>query len=378
MGGCGGAELLAAPLPPPSTAGVGVPLPSRHLQRLRARRVHQGGLGNLEGPMVQRGKKGLEKEKDGCEDPNDEFRPTPPPHMGSHHCGLPYIYGEGVLRPALTQPVPTPTTKGTHTKGSLGGLGPKTEPRRMRRYSQEHQEGRGDHGVLQGPGGGDKETELSVCHPLPHPRPIAASAHPHPIPTPPMSALPPHFCPQRHPTPTPAPSPYCPVDAPLAPPHLSPQHLLQSPLSLFYCCLTDIPTAAPLMSPSPAHPFPLPPHPCPIAAPLLSLLLPITHPHHHSILVPLVPTLISVPITTPSCPHCHPILVCNPTLLMSPLLPNPFPHHHPIAVPITTPCCPHCRPIPAPIPTLSMPPLLPNPFPYHHPMAVPIATLSQS
>ena len=183
-----------------------------------------------------------------------------------------HIWG-GVLRPALTQPVPTPTTKGTHTKGSLGGLGPKTELRRMRRYSQEHQEGRGDHGVLQGPGGGDKETELSVCHPLPHPRPIAASAHPHPIPTPPMSALPPHFCPQRHPTPTPAPSPYCPVDAPLAPPHLSPQHLLQSPLSLFYCCLTDIPTAAPLMSPSPAHPFPLPPHPCPIAAPLLHCLV---------------------------------------------------------------------------------------------------------
>lgn len=145
--------------PLPALLGLGVPLPSRHLQRLRARRVHQGGLGNLEGPMVQRGKKGLEKEKDGCEDPNDEFRPTPPPHMGSHHCGLPYTYGEGVLRPALTQPVPTPATKGTHTKGSLGGLGPKTELRRMRRYSQEHQEGRGDHGVLQGPGGGGKRRQ---------------------------------------------------------------------------------------------------------------------------------------------------------------------------------------------------------------------------
>lgn len=256
--------------------------------------------------MVQRGKKGLEKEKDGCEDPNDEFRPTPPPHMGSHHCGLPYTYGEGVLRPALTQPVPTPTTKGTHTKGSLGGLGPKTELRRMRRYSQEHQEGRGDHGVLQGPGGGDKETELSVCHPLPHPRPIAVPAHPHPILTPPMSALPPHFCPQRHPTPTPAPSPYCPVDAPLAPPHLSPQHLLQSPLSLFYCCLTDIPTAAPLMSPSPAHPFPLPPHPCPYCFPL------------------------PIPITTPSLSHWYPpsslspsppLLVPIATLSLSSILP---------------------------------------------------------
>lgn len=30
-----------------------------------------------------------------------------------------------MLHPALIQPVPTPATKGTHTKGSLGGLAPK-------------------------------------------------------------------------------------------------------------------------------------------------------------------------------------------------------------------------------------------------------------
>lgn len=45
-------------------------------------------------------------------------------------CGSPSLWaslcmGRGMLHPALIQPVPTPATKGTHTKGSLGGLAPK-------------------------------------------------------------------------------------------------------------------------------------------------------------------------------------------------------------------------------------------------------------
>lgn len=111
--------------PLPALLGLGVPLQSRHLRRLRARRVHQGGLGNLEGPMVQRGKKGLEKEKDGCEDPNDEFRPTPPPHMGSHHCGLPYTYGGGCCVPPSPNLCPPPPQRAPTPKGPWGVSAPK-------------------------------------------------------------------------------------------------------------------------------------------------------------------------------------------------------------------------------------------------------------
>lgn len=73
----------------------------------------------------KKGKNGLEKGKDGSEDPNDEFSlPSPPPTW------IPItvvflMHGGGMLHPALIQPVPTPATKGTQTKGSLRGLAPK-------------------------------------------------------------------------------------------------------------------------------------------------------------------------------------------------------------------------------------------------------------
>lgn len=59
------------------------------------------------------------------EDPDDEFRPPHPMWIPITVGFLMHGGGGGMLHPALIQPVPTPATKGTHTKGSLGGLAPK-------------------------------------------------------------------------------------------------------------------------------------------------------------------------------------------------------------------------------------------------------------
>lgn len=73
----------------------------------------------------KRGKNGSEKGKAGSEDPDDEFRPPHPMWIPITVGFLMHGGGGGMLHPALIQPVPTPATKGTHTKGSLGGLAPK-------------------------------------------------------------------------------------------------------------------------------------------------------------------------------------------------------------------------------------------------------------